>query len=52
MGRCAARHGFISPDGGDKCEAKSKHPSYVLNCGAGDNAGKLIHARYGEPNTA
>jgi len=43
-----AGHGIISPDGKDACRANGKESSYVRQCGADDNAGKLFLALYGQ----
>lgn len=50
-GTADARHGFISPDGSDKCDIAEKHPSYVLKCESEDNAGRILHALYAAPGT-
>lgn len=50
-GTANARHGIISPDGQDQCSIQPGKPTYVLNCGAEDNAGKVLHALYGAPGT-
>jgi len=42
-----AGHGIISPSGSDACRANDQDKTYVRQCGADDNAGKLFHTLYG-----
>lgn len=43
-----AGHGIVSPDGNDACRLNGKETSYVRRCKQADNAGKLLHALYGQ----
>ncbi|HEX8602788.1 MAG TPA: PHB depolymerase family esterase [Pseudoduganella sp.] len=43
-GSNAAQHGIVSPEGPDKCGIERDTDIYIRQCGAEDNAGKLLLA--------